>query len=107
LRCAIDDCVAATGGKLAAPFWGFWGKRNPFQATSRALLEFPRIFASSAYATKKLGTHPSVQSERGHLSIPFGDWNGFFFARLRWRMHRAFFVLANNDDNVQQSYDVG
>jgi hypothetical protein len=78
LRCAIDDCVAATGGKLAAPFWGFWGKRNPFQATSRALLECRRIFASSAYATKKLGTHPSVQSERATLAFRLGIGMGFF-----------------------------
>jgi hypothetical protein len=79
LRCANDDSVATTGGKLTAPFWSFWGKQNPFQATSRAFLECPRIFASSAYATKKLGIHPTVQSEWSHLSIPFGDWNGLFF----------------------------
>jgi hypothetical protein len=64
-RCANDDRVAATGGKLAAPFWGFLGKQNPFQATSRAPLKRPRIFASFACATKKLRTHPANQKGTG------------------------------------------
>jgi hypothetical protein len=76
-RCANDGYVAATGGKLAAPFWGFLGKQIPFQATSRAPLKRPRIFAPLTCATKKLLTQPVNQREPGHLSIVFADWNGY------------------------------